>query len=690
MKNNLRLVILLLAFSFAAIYNVQSQKFVHPGINQTPEDMAYMKKQVLAGAQPWKESFDLLKKNTSLTTAVKPFAHVKRGPYARPNIGGGELERNAHLAYNCALIWYISDNKSYADKAIEILNSWSPVLWDFDFNDAKLLAGLTGHYLCNAAEILKYTKSDWKQKDIDSFTKMLMTVYYPLLRYYFPNANGNWNGMIIQTILSIGIFTDNREMFDNAVDNFLHSSVNGSIFKYIFPSGQCQESMRDQGHVQLGLGEFAGAARVAYTQGVDLFSAGNNRIALGFEYTSKFLLGVTPHCYGIISERAKNISANNENYEYIYRHYTSKGISVPYTKRIADSIRSKSPGNALIAFRVPSGGPLPQQAVQPSVSPIAYPAGALDKVSVTPPEGSVFIQPGQSIQEALNSVSGTGKWVVAKAGVHTFNETLKIPGGVTLAGEGLGTILFLDPASGLRDAIVNKEPVMHDVTIRDLVIDGNTKLDRSTDPNSTRSFRNAGNRGGIMFQADNEGDMKNIELINVTVQNCTFNGVFLCGITGIKVTGCDFNENGSSIVPGPKLQHNLLITHSNNIIVSDSRLDTSPYGSGIAFDKCSMAKVTNCEIARNGYYGVLISECTNISLSGNLVEGNDRSGVMIEYLFEGSENIGMNNNQIQYNNGFGIESYGTLKVLNANNSFAGNGNSEPQVKISPEKYIIMK
>jgi hypothetical protein len=28
---------------------------------------------------------------------------------------------------------------------------------------------------------------------------------------------------------------------------------------------------KDQAHVQLGIGEFAGAAQVAYTQGVDLF-----------------------------------------------------------------------------------------------------------------------------------------------------------------------------------------------------------------------------------------------------------------------------------------------------------------------------------------------------------------------------------------------------------------------------------
>jgi hypothetical protein len=62
------------------------------------------------------------------------------------------------MAYNYALVWYISNDQKYADKAINILNTWSPVLHDFDYNDAKLLAAWTGHMLCNAAEILRYTR----------------------------------------------------------------------------------------------------------------------------------------------------------------------------------------------------------------------------------------------------------------------------------------------------------------------------------------------------------------------------------------------------------------------------------------------------------------------------------------------------------------------------------------------------
>lgn len=684
MKISIRIFTSLLLLLFSQ--NLLPQSFIHPGIDMTSADLAYMKGQVVKDVQPWKDAFERMKNGHKTDAVITPFAHVQRGPYGKPNIGGGELSRNATQAYDYALMWYITDDKKYADKAISILNAWSGVLRDFDYNDAKLLAGWTGHQICNAAEILRYTQSGWKKEDIDSFTRMLLTVYYPLMRYYYPQANGNWDGAIIHSILAIAIFTDNREMFNNGVDHFLHGPVNGSIFKYVYPSGQCQESTRDQGHVQLGLGEFAGAARVAFTQGVDLFSPGGNRLALGYEYTAAFIMGMRPQCYGVISDRAKNI---RDDYEYMYRHYEAMGIDLPWTKKCADSARKRGTLSVLTAFRAPVPG---KKKIISDVKPIVtgYPAGAMETVKYSVPAGSVVVKPGESLQEALNAASGTGRWVIAARGVHTLAASLKIPSGTTLAGEGIETILFLDPATSLRDALVSGEANLHDVTIRDLVIEGNNRTDTPSDPNSARSYRSTANRGGIMFIANRDEELKNLSLINLTVKNCTYNAVFINGAKNVNIICCDFCESGSDVVPGARLQHNLLVTYSSDIIVKDSRLVNSPYGSGILFDHCSKAAVTNCEISRNGYYGLTIAECTNLTISGNLIEANDRSGIMAEYLFGGSDNITLERNNIQYNNGYGIESYSTKNIKLTSNVLTGNGNSAEQQKISGEKYIIMK
>jgi hypothetical protein len=680
MKLKVRIILHCLILVLVFPSSLSAKGFLHPGIYQTSADLEYMRKQAIAGAQPWKDAFDRLVAETDLNFQVKTFAHVLRGSYGRPNIGGEDLRKGAGMAYNCALLWYITGEKAYAEKAIEIINSWSAVLWDFDYNDAKLLAGWTGHLFCNAAEILRYTDSGWEEEEVEQFKNMLMSVYYPLLRFYYPQANGNWDGAIIQSVMAIAIFTDNAEMFDNALNHFLYAPYNGSIFKYIWPNGQCQESTRDQAHVQLGLGEFAGAARIAFSQGIDLFSIGNNRIAAGYEFTAGFLMGEKPFSYGFISERAKDI---RDDYEYVYRHYSAMGVDVPFTRQAADFIRHKTTRSALTAFRAPEG--IKGKVENTVAVSYGYPANAIQPPEF--PKESFRVNPAESIQEALDKASGTGRWVVVTAGVHSLPAPLRMPSDVVLAGEGLSTVLFLEPSSGAREAIVNASPDIQNVTIRDLLIEGATSTEVHSDPNSRRVWRSTAIRAGIMLMGEKDSRLKNINLHNVTVQNCTWNGVYINGVDNLSITACNFNENGSSVVPGPRLQHNLLITRCTGVTVSDSRLVNSPYGCGLAIAHSREVKVRNCEISRNGWYGLLITESEAISVEGNLIEGNDRSAVMAEYLFTGSSKISVSGNTIQYNNGYGIESYAAQDISADANLIKGNRSGE--MHVSREKKIIM-
>ena len=48
-----------------------AQKFVHPGIDMNSADLEYMRNQVLAGKQPWKDAYDLLKEKTPLDLHLK-------------------------------------------------------------------------------------------------------------------------------------------------------------------------------------------------------------------------------------------------------------------------------------------------------------------------------------------------------------------------------------------------------------------------------------------------------------------------------------------------------------------------------------------------------------------------------------------------------------------------------------------
>ena len=81
---------------FLCPQKTQATAFVHPGIYQTEADLQFMKKQVEAGAQPWKGAFDRLVEATDLDFEIKPHAHVLRGSYGKPNIGGEDLRKGAN------------------------------------------------------------------------------------------------------------------------------------------------------------------------------------------------------------------------------------------------------------------------------------------------------------------------------------------------------------------------------------------------------------------------------------------------------------------------------------------------------------------------------------------------------------------------------------------------------------------
>jgi len=267
--------------------------FTHPGILHSWAELDYVKAKVAEGEEPWKSAWEELRSHgiSRLDWKPKPAANVVRGPYNRPDIGGTDLMRDAAAAYSHAIQWYVASEKPHADKAIDILDSYAITLKSVGGHDAKLLVGMVGINFVNAAEIIRHTQAGWSDDDQKQFEHLLRKVFYPIIKDFYPTANGNWDAAMIQTMLAMGVFLDDREMFQRAVDYYLDGDGNGAICKYINEFGECQESGRDQAHTQMGLGYLGCAAEIAWKQGVDLYGAYNNRLAVGFEYTAKYNLG---------------------------------------------------------------------------------------------------------------------------------------------------------------------------------------------------------------------------------------------------------------------------------------------------------------------------------------------------------------------------------------------------------------
>lgn len=354
MPTRLRLfaTLVLAAALFSSAQEARSQgQFVHPGVLHSRQELDFVRRQIAKGNEPWQSAWEELRSHpiSKLDWNPSPTAEVVRGPYNNPDVGGTDLMRDGAAAYSHAVQWYMTNDRAHADKAIEILHAYATTLQSVGGHDAKLLVGMSGINYVNAAEILRHTSPHWSDDKQLAFERLLRQVLYPVIEDFYPSANGNWDAAMIQTMLAMGVFLDDRAMFDPAVDYYLHGKGNGAVRNYINDFGQCQESGRDQSHTQMGLGYLGCAAEIAWKQGVDLYGAYDNRLALGYEYTARYNLGhdvrYVPYRsyqgryhYKTISDKGRGRFSSI--YERVYHHYHVRvGIEMPFTAQVVKQIR---------------------------------------------------------------------------------------------------------------------------------------------------------------------------------------------------------------------------------------------------------------------------------------------------------------------------------------------------------------
>ncbi len=330
--------------------------FVHPGILHTATDLERMRKKVAAGAQPYLDGFRRLQSHSQSSSD-----YVVRGGFVetgrKPGVKSSQHESDANAAYQNAMMWAITRRQAHADKAIEILNAWSYKLKVISGRDRILAAGISGIKFAAAAEILRYTKAGWAARDIAQMESMLTNVYYPVLKDMAGFANGNWALAALQTVMAIGVFTNDRAVFDRAVHWFRKGKDNARLTHYVInAAGQCQESGRDQQHTMLGLGYLSVVAEIAWNQGLDLYGAENNRILAGFEYTASYNLGnavpfqettdtTGKYHHTSISSKGRGRFRGRPIFEMVYNHYKHRrGMACPFTAAVVKKMRPEGPG----------------------------------------------------------------------------------------------------------------------------------------------------------------------------------------------------------------------------------------------------------------------------------------------------------------------------------------------------------
>jgi hypothetical protein len=340
---------------FVKVNAAKKTSFVHPGVLHNRAELDFVRKKVRAAEEPWISAWQALAAHRYASLDWKPRAHphVTRGPRARPRLGAGEMMEDCTAAYTHALHWSISGERAHAAKAIEILDNYADTLQSVTKHDARLLVGMSGVHFANAAELIAHSEAGWPAERRERFGRMLRELLYPVIENFFPTANGNWDTSMIQTMMAMGVFLDDQAMFQRGVDYYRQGKGNGCLTNYLKPSGQCQESGRDQHHTQMGLGYLGVAAEIAWKQGIGLYSVAGNRLAAGYEYNSKYNLGheVPFERFVSVGEKYDHTKISEVGrgcqcpvHEIVYRHYHGRqALPMEFTGQMLKKTRPENP-----------------------------------------------------------------------------------------------------------------------------------------------------------------------------------------------------------------------------------------------------------------------------------------------------------------------------------------------------------
>ncbi|WP_165730793.1 carbohydrate-binding protein [Polaribacter sp. 20A6] len=324
------------AIGFCFFANAQ---FVHPGLSHKISDLERMKYQVAAKLDPWYSTYQEMAKNARASYNYKVQGDTSITKYEFKN---SAFDNDSRAAYYNALQWYFTGDSRHAEKSIEAMMAWTGLT---DVEDRALHTSAI-YIMLEAAEIIKSTYSGWSTTDMDMFKAMLVypgysttvapssgtsTWYWSAYMFGTGGSAGNQEIAGIRAVMAMGIFLDNETMynralsyvtgaphnsndlphnpgppttttiddqweyrikynrnFDNVTDEDYH--YDAYLGNYIWNTGQCEESSRDQVHTFFGIGLLCATAEMAWNQGDDVWGLLDSRLLLGLEYTQRYNL----------------------------------------------------------------------------------------------------------------------------------------------------------------------------------------------------------------------------------------------------------------------------------------------------------------------------------------------------------------------------------------------------------------
>jgi len=312
--------------------------FIHPGIPLTKDDLDEVKRNI--EREPWKSAFEALKRDPEAQLDRKmygPFDTVSR----TPDINLTPWKRDMSALYKLSLMWYLTGNEAYAQKGHDLLMAYVKGQKSFTGAEMYLSLGDFAHTVLGGADILRGTWPGWTAEDTVLSKAYFRNIY---AAGWTPNPlrSANQGALLLINFVCVSVYLDDSEMFNECVRMFLSDPE--TALTDTLPNGELGDTGRDQGHAAGQLVRTLLAAEVFWKQGVDVYSARDNRLLAMGEFYARFNLnyptpfmpfGTKYALYRVLLPLPGPGKPSTMIGSMIYKAYTIRmGLSAPYSAQV--------------------------------------------------------------------------------------------------------------------------------------------------------------------------------------------------------------------------------------------------------------------------------------------------------------------------------------------------------------------
>lgn len=259
-------------------------QFVHPGSLLNADTLA-----ILWNISSTQSSKTVPTSNWISDLLATPTNSISGAKHSISHADHASMMLAGESVYKCTIAYVVSHNTIYADAAIHIMNDWATINKTFDFGsqphcgNAPLEYGWMISSFAKAVEILKYAYHGWSNIFEVTFNQWIDEIVLPYLKAN-PNGSGNWCHTIDEARLQLSIFRDDEAEFKTCI-----AAISQRLERDIDHDGIIVETFRDLWHAQSGIGALAQSCEIAWSQGFDLYSVGNNALKTCMELHAQML-----------------------------------------------------------------------------------------------------------------------------------------------------------------------------------------------------------------------------------------------------------------------------------------------------------------------------------------------------------------------------------------------------------------